>query len=543
MNNTSSVAQFLAVLGGSANPSLLQNSKKTATDGEFQNMVFAQFGHVQSRTQTNYTTGTNGEKTGMPGAIWQMISTQKATDASGDAKNSLVLHLSEQGIDEETIDALLRKIDQDDLITIIKDPRLTAKLQSAIEDMQTADNDTTLTIPALSQILQSISGKTSASADLTVDIASMSMEEFKEWKKQNFSDLAGFLGTEKTKTGSNGEIIKILQGPAFLAEEGDDASIAIVEIIPPENPLNPVQFALFLQNTNKAGGVTSTNGAFVPLPLSNLANITPEMQTALQQAAAQLKNQLNGGRPSATAGTSGNAAFTAAMTQNAGNTQTSTAGGGIKTQANSNSMLTPFMTPAEMNAFNIGGDGTFDLPSGMMAFEAGFKTASQASNPLLNQPSAGQTHPTSQMVAISLTKMASGKGDEAGSQKYRLQLDPPEMGRIDVDLEFEAGHKVRAMIVVEKPETLAMLQRDSHALLKALQDAGFDGASQDNLNFNLSQGQNDPAGNGDRNSHDRQNGQNALLSPDGDGEMHTNETRMSMVIDPLTGQQRINMVV
>ena len=50
-----------------------------------------------------------------------------------------------------------------------------------------------------------------------------------------------------------------------------------------------------------------------------------------------------------------------------------------------------------------------------------------------------------------------------------------QAGKVSIDVEFSKDASVKAHSVVE-PETLAMLQRDSHTLEKALQDSGFDTA-------------------------------------------------------------------
>jgi len=77
----------------------------------------------------------------------------------------------------------------------------------------------------------------------------------------------------------------------------------------------------------------------------------------------------------------------------------------------------------------------------------------------------------------------------AGMQRFEVRLDPPEMGRIDVRMEME-GNNVTARLVVERAETLDLLQRDARALERALQQAGLN-AERANLQFSLKQdGQN-----------------------------------------------------
>jgi flagellar hook-length control protein FliK len=76
---------------------------------------------------------------------------------------------------------------------------------------------------------------------------------------------------------------------------------------------------------------------------------------------------------------------------------------------------------------------------------------------------------------------------KAGMQRFEVRLDPPEMGRIDVQMEME-GKNVTARLVVERAETLDLLQRDARALERALQQAGLN-AERANLQFSLKQDQ------------------------------------------------------
>lgn len=75
-----------------------------------------------------------------------------------------------------------------------------------------------------------------------------------------------------------------------------------------------------------------------------------------------------------------------------------------------------------------------------------------------------------------------------GAQRFEIRLDPPEMGKIDVQLEME-GKNVTARLTVERAETLDFLQRDQRALERALQQAGLN-TDKANLQFSLKQDQN-----------------------------------------------------
>lgn len=87
-----------------------------------------------------------------------------------------------------------------------------------------------------------------------------------------------------------------------------------------------------------------------------------------------------------------------------------------------------------------------------------FGLTAQAANMVSSNVVAGQTHPATQMVAANIMKNA-----KDGVETMTLRLDPPELGNVNVRLQFGKDKAVKAHIVVEKPETYMMLQRDAHS--------------------------------------------------------------------------------
>ncbi|MEQ8397711.1 flagellar hook-length control protein FliK [Thalassobaculum sp.] len=86
-------------------------------------------------------------------------------------------------------------------------------------------------------------------------------------------------------------------------------------------------------------------------------------------------------------------------------------------------------------------------------------------------------------------KLVSSAADGGG--RMTVRLNPEELGKVDVKLEFGRDGMVRALISAERPETLEMLQRDSRALEKALQEAGLK-TDQNSLEFDLRGGHGQP---------------------------------------------------
>jgi hypothetical protein len=60
-----------------------------------------------------------------------------------------------------------------------------------------------------------------------------------------------------------------------------------------------------------------------------------------------------------------------------------------------------------------------------------------------------------------------------GADTIKIQLKPYELGKIEVKLEVSSDGRVSATVTADKPETLAMLQKDAKGLEKALEDAGL----------------------------------------------------------------------
>lgn len=144
---------------------------------------------------------------------------------------------------------------------------------------------------------------------------------------------------------------------------------------------------------------------------------------------------------------------------------------------------------------------------------------------------AGQPHAATQMVATQMTKAA----EKGAAQEMTIQLDPPELGRVEIKLEFGPEKTIKASLVVEKPETYLLLQRDVAALEKALENAGLDAGSSD-LNFELADSgydfDGDKRGQGQESAGNRANELNEEII----------ETTMSWEFDPETGHTHYSIL-
>lgn len=70
-------------------------------------------------------------------------------------------------------------------------------------------------------------------------------------------------------------------------------------------------------------------------------------------------------------------------------------------------------------------------------------------------------------VAVEVVRQIS-----AGRNEFTIRLDPPDLGRIDVQLEFDGG-TVRAVVTTDNPQTHDFLRRDADGLARLLEMNGF----------------------------------------------------------------------
>ena len=107
----------------------------------------------------------------------------------------------------------------------------------------------------------------------------------------------------------------------------------------------------------------------------------------------------------------------------------------------------------------------------------------------LQAPAAQQAAPAQAQgpaVPIGQVPMTIGLRSLAGSSQFEIRLDPVDLGRIDVTLEIDKERgTVMTHLVVERIDTLAMLQRDAGSLQQALSQAGLDASGEDGIRLSL----------------------------------------------------------
>lgn len=96
-----------------------------------------------------------------------------------------------------------------------------------------------------------------------------------------------------------------------------------------------------------------------------------------------------------------------------------------------------------------------------------------AAGPAAAGPPAAAPTAVATGVALNNVPVEIGMRSLSGSSRFQIRLDPEELGRIDVQLDIDKSGSVRAHLVVDRPDTLAFLQRDSAQLQRAFEQAGL----------------------------------------------------------------------
>ncbi len=107
-----------------------------------------------------------------------------------------------------------------------------------------------------------------------------------------------------------------------------------------------------------------------------------------------------------------------------------------------------------------------------------------AANAATAQTTAAVSGSTQAAVSISGLPVAIAARAVAGSNQFDIRLDPPELGRIDVQLNVDGNGQVTSHVTVDRPETLTLLQSQQPQLERALEQAGLKTAD-NGLQFSL----------------------------------------------------------
>lgn len=112
----------------------------------------------------------------------------------------------------------------------------------------------------------------------------------------------------------------------------------------------------------------------------------------------------------------------------------------------------------------------------------------------INSPHAPLNH----APVVDQVHVAIKNGMKDGVDQMTIQLDPIDLGRVEVSMRTGADGQTQLSFIVDKAETLDALARDARSLEKALQDAGVK-ADTGSMQFNLRQQHQSDGGQGQQN--------------------------------------------
>jgi hypothetical protein len=245
---------------------------------------------------------------------------------------------------------------------------------------------------------------------------------------------------------------------------------------------NPVQGAARIPAT--AGDGTQADAAARAMTQALPAHLTRDVTVQVTQShrptAASGGPQLLAAHTSASVMANGQAQAQAQAQGQAAGIGQQTPQQGIKPTGGGSATSLFELPSADQDTLPDGTDGT--LLTGM----PGATSQPGSVDQLASSVTAMARAPMTPQAAPAQVAMHMAKAAEAGSNRFVIQLSPAHMGDVRVDMKVNKDGTVHAMLHVEKPETLQMLQRDAGLLHQALQAAGLkpDGGS---LNFSLRQ--------------------------------------------------------
>lgn len=417
--------------------------------------------------------------------------------------------------------------------------------------------------------------------NVTINVADMDLDQFNAFKKLAFADLAPFLTETRAVRVDAHTIMNIAQGPDFLLDpnaprvtfirvsENVGALPAGVLAHLSSQAISHVQSALDAQAQNQtvvsaapifldAAVIARAAGKVTQTPATSAAQTTDAQTMAFNRAglyAALLGVPSSDAQKTATttAATKAQSATDAALqfAQGPALPQTVVAQGTPlvqsfaaqlqpgKTAINGDTALKGLDTSlisADADAGDMSSSFSLDSAFPVRAESAG---TSAVASTLLMAKTASVPHPATHLVSVSLARAAEG-GIPGGDRQFTIQLDPENLGRVKVTLEFGENNTVKAKLIAERPETVALLQKDAAALEKSLHNTGFD-VKTDGLTFSLGDN-NSFSGNMSQNGNSYQNGGNQPSDEDGT-DLATIHTVMSVFVDPVTGLTHVNIVV
>lgn len=240
----------------------------------------------------------------------------------------------------------------------------------------------------------------------------------------------------------------------------------------------------------------------------------------------------------------------AAQAQNAAatlqtQTNTTTTNTNVKTTASHPAMIQAMEahnSGSGMGGGDLGGQSSFSQNSNSTILDttAMMRASSEAQPQNFINYMAGKSAgsaATTQMVGLQIQRNAAAKVDT-----FTMQLDPAELGRLDVQLKFSKDGTIKAHLTVDRPETLALLQRDSSNLERMLSEAGLS-VEENALSFDLRQQNRQSSSEGAENNDNDNGGDFANVLNGGSPAEKAIQAKIAIEAQGYISQSGVNIMV
>ncbi|MBN8181549.1 flagellar hook-length control protein FliK [Roseibium aggregatum] len=297
-----------------------------------------------------------------------------------------------------------------------------------------------------------------------------------------------------TPAGTVAASVSAVAKAAAASEDTQVPAVPAAPVVDGETSAQPVTANTQTGDASAQAG-TAMSAATTQVAAAVNAGAIPVQQPVQATPQPVSSEQLLAGEPVAEEGTGLVKPVTgeASGPQGAGNTQDAAAGpaakgaeqtgpeprgaalaGPVAAAALSNIAADEADMPAELQHTSISGEfGAATVRGGDLA--GAMRTES------LQMPSQSQSGQVATQVAAEIARNL-----KDGQTRFQMRFDPPELGRVEVEMKVSHDGKVQAHLRVDRPETLDMFLRDQRGLERALEAAGLNPDS-DNLQFSLRQ--------------------------------------------------------
>jgi len=219
-----------------------------------------------------------------------------------------------------------------------------------------------------------------------------------------------------------------------------------------------------LVSTKSDQGKVQLHDAAINLPLTNTVGLIPQPQDNSRGAVAESRSR------HVEAGVTSNALALSVNSIEQDNTGNNSKFSFDKNQQGGSAAQLPLVVADNQNQTKVIGAAPPASP---------YNFASQLSFTKTSSTGATGLPPAVEQVIFQLNRNV-----KSGNDQLNLQLNPTELGRVNIKLNINADGKVQGTVVANNPATLDLLLKDVRSLERALQDAGLR-ADSGSLHFSL----------------------------------------------------------